>query len=364
MPQQDKQFTLSALYGNETLKQQLCHILARDQLAHAYVLQGDTGSGRRTLATQLAMALCCQANSGTVPCQTCSTCRKILQGIYTDLRYIAPRDGRKTISIDQIRQMREDVFIHANDGIYKIYIIAPAEAMTEEAQNAFLKVLEEPAKGVYFFLILSNGKRLLPTVVSRIQTLHLQQFDTETLQSYLMQHVPAAQECRQKSPSLFAQLIHIANGSIGRAKRYLEQTDKERYTDDDFVAYQAAQKLIEQFTVMRNTCSAPLFDHVISECAITTVLRAQRLALVLADAVSDMLRIKKSTKTDQPLLFFTNFDAAMQAAQQFTAVQLARKLSALISCASRGQENPNLTLYLLQIFRILSSQHLQERDLI
>ena len=98
MPQQDKQFTLSALYGNETLKQQLCHILARDQLAHAYVLQGDTGSGRRTLATQLAMALCCQANSGTVPCQTCSTCRKILQGIYTDLRYIAPRDGRKTIS--------------------------------------------------------------------------------------------------------------------------------------------------------------------------------------------------------------------------------------------------------------------------
>ena len=144
----------------------------------------------------------------------------------------------------------------------------------------------------------------------------------------------------------------------------MEQTDKDRYHDVDFVAYQAAQKLIEQFTVMRNTCSAPLFDHVISECAITTVLRAQRLALVLADAVSDMLRIKKSTKTDQPLLFFTNFDAAMQAAQQFTATQLAQKLSALISCASRGQENPNLTLYLLQIFRILSSQHLQERDLI
>jgi hypothetical protein len=141
------------------------------RLSHATVVAASSREESLRCAGRLAAAVVCRA-SGPVPCGVCPACRKAMAGIHPDvIRVKRPEDDKgrpkKEIQVDQIRQMAADAVVLPNESERKVYLIEDADSMNVPAQNAALKLLEEPPAGVYFLLCVTNPAQLLPTVRSR-----------------------------------------------------------------------------------------------------------------------------------------------------------------------------------------------------
>ena len=141
------------------------------RMAHAYILSSqDRGEALRH-ARVMAAAAVCEKGAGE-PCGVCRHCRKAQAGIHPDIitvRRLADDKGRqkREITVDQIRQVSADAVVLPNEARRKVYIIEEADTMNVPAQNAALKLLEEPPAGAMFLLTVTNAGQLLPTVRSR-----------------------------------------------------------------------------------------------------------------------------------------------------------------------------------------------------
>lgn len=149
-----------SLSGSDGLKQ-----LSR--LTHAYIADGH-------VVSDLSMAVVCKvsAESGALPCRNCKHCDKASKRIHPDIisiDRIKDKSGetKREITVDQIREIKNDVYIAPNEAARKVYIINDAETMNKSAQNAFLQMLEEPPPHVVFILNTKHPAMLLPTVRSR-----------------------------------------------------------------------------------------------------------------------------------------------------------------------------------------------------
>lgn len=140
------------------MKDKLLGMVAQNRLPHALVLESGTAEERMTLARELAKALVCES---------ADACRKADSGNHPDILLVGPENGRKTISVETVRNMRDSAYILPNESDRKVYIIDPADTMQDYAQNALLKILEEPPRYATFFLLCSSKASLLPTVLSR-----------------------------------------------------------------------------------------------------------------------------------------------------------------------------------------------------
>ena len=154
-----------------------------DQIAHATVVAASSREESLRWGSLLAAALVCQ-EEGPVPCGQCRACRKAEAGIHPDIiRVQRPLDekGRpkKEIPVDTVRRMAADAPVLPNESERKVYLIEEADSMNTAAQNAALKLLEEPPAGVYFLLCAANPALLLPTVRSRCATWSRQGGDAE-----------------------------------------------------------------------------------------------------------------------------------------------------------------------------------------
>ena len=175
---------LTALAGNAQIKAQLAH--REGDLAHAYIVAGPAGSGRHTLAAQMAAALVCSAQPQLRPCGRCSHCRKAAGGIHPDITVIAGSGG-KPITVDQVRALRTDAYVRPNEAERKVYLLERADRMNASAQNAMLKLLEDGPAYAVFFLLAENGSALLPTVRSRCIEIRIRPIPKKELERQLEQ---------------------------------------------------------------------------------------------------------------------------------------------------------------------------------
>lgn len=177
------------LLGNQRLKQLLEASLEKGHISHFYLISGPEGSGKHTLARLLAAALMCERRK--VPCLSCDACRKVLAGTHPD--YITIDDDEKRyVPVELVRQARADIYIQPNEGARKIYLLPRAQDMLPPAQNALLKVLEEPPAYGVFLLLTDNPEQLLPTIRSRCTELKLQPLPQELLHRQLTGEFPDA----------------------------------------------------------------------------------------------------------------------------------------------------------------------------
>lgn len=173
--------------GNSGLKQRLSASFSGGQISHCYLICGPEGSGKHTLAAILAAAMEC--TGAEPPCGRCSACRKALSGQHPDIITVDD-EGKKNISVDTVRDARSDLFLRPNEGRKKIYIIPRAQDLGLPAQNALLKILEEPPEYGAFLLLTTNAEKLLPTIRSRCAELHLSPVGAEAGTAFLKQHFP------------------------------------------------------------------------------------------------------------------------------------------------------------------------------
>ena len=165
------------LFGSLTpgaaLSARLSAAFGGERLPNAAVLEGGTAENRRALALLLARAALCSAE-GERPCGVCPNCVKALAGSHPDLRVEGGTGGARSFHVEVVRSLREDAFIRPNEAARKAFVLLEAQAMSEQAQNALLKVLEEPPQGVVFLLTVPSASALLPTVRSRAQIFSLE----------------------------------------------------------------------------------------------------------------------------------------------------------------------------------------------
>ncbi len=144
-----------------------------DALGHAWILCGAPEARLEAMARTLGMALLCEG-ADRRPCGACRPCRKVERDIHPDFQWVEKPAERRQLPVERIRALRADVYIRPNEGRRKVYAIRNAWQMNDEAQNAFLKVLEEGPEYGAFLLLSENPLALLPTVRSRCELLRLE----------------------------------------------------------------------------------------------------------------------------------------------------------------------------------------------
>lgn len=148
----------------EQLWQQLA---GRTQHAHAYLLHGPIGIGKRALAERLMASLLCQRPQALEACGQCKSCMLLVAGSHPDNYVLEPEEADKAIKVDQVRDLVSFVVQTAQMGGRKVVLIEPVESMNINAANALLKSLEEPSGNTVLLLVSHQPSRLLPTVKSR-----------------------------------------------------------------------------------------------------------------------------------------------------------------------------------------------------
>ncbi len=163
------------LIGNDETKTRLANAITSDSLAHAFLISGPSGSGKSTLALELSAALNCEKANGSphTPCGVCNNCRRIYEGNFPDLKFLEKPKDKATIGVEAVKDFREDMFLSSTEAERKIYVIDNADCMTVEAQNALLKILEEPPRYTAFILTADNSNAVIGTVLSRVVRLRM-----------------------------------------------------------------------------------------------------------------------------------------------------------------------------------------------
>ena len=155
------------------------------RLSHAYILSSRSHAEGLEAARNLAAAAVC-TSGGKVPCLSCRSCRKVLEGIHPDVITVSRAtdssgNPKKEITVDQVRAMVSDSYVMPNEAARKVYIVEDADLMNTQAQNAALKLLEEPPAGAMFILCVENAQQLLPTVRSRCSILNVGRSEAEAV---------------------------------------------------------------------------------------------------------------------------------------------------------------------------------------
>lgn len=163
---------LGSLVTSEELRLRLSAAFGSDRFPNAALLEGGTAEERRGLALTLGRAALC-SGEGERPCGQCPNCIKALAGSHPDLRVEGGGGAARSFHVDVVRSVRDDAFIRPNEAARKVFVLLEAQAMSEQAQNALLKVLEEPPPNVLFLLTVPSSTMLLPTVRSRAQLFRL-----------------------------------------------------------------------------------------------------------------------------------------------------------------------------------------------
>ena len=206
----------NSIIGHEQVKQHLQTAIEQNKISHSYIINGETGSGKKLTAAIFAETLQCE-DKGINPCGLCKSCIQAESGNHPDIIWITHE--KYSIGVDDIRnQLNNNISIKPYSGPYKIYIIPDADKMTEQAQNALLKTIEEPPEYAVILLLTNNVDSLLPTILSRCVTLNLKPVKTDLIEKYLME--------RCKIPDYMARIsARFSQGNVGKAIRYSSSED-------------------------------------------------------------------------------------------------------------------------------------------
>ena len=201
--------------GNESVKERLSAAFESSKIPHAVILEGAQGCGKRTFAKLLAKVAVCKGKDR--PCGECSACIRVQAGSHPDIHIESGGTAARSFHVDAIRFIRSDAYIRPNESSYKVYLLFRAETMSEQAQNALLKILEEPPARVVFILTCDSAISLLPTIRSRAQIFTLQPVSEELAEQVVSERFPDIPLEKVQSA------VKAWEGNIGKAIETLQE---------------------------------------------------------------------------------------------------------------------------------------------
>src|SRR6184192_3840960 len=210
--------TFDDLVGQTHVSRTLKNAVAQNRLAHAYLFVGPRGVGKTSTARILAKSLNCVKGPTITPCGVCDNCREIAGGNSLDVIEI---DGASNNSVEDVRQLRENVRYAPAKGRYKIYLIDEVHMLSSAAFNALLKTLEEPPDHVKFIFATTEPQKVLPTILSRCQRFDLHRIPANLIAQHLQ--FIAGKEKITLEPAAAHAIARGAEGGLRDAESMLDQ---------------------------------------------------------------------------------------------------------------------------------------------
>ena len=253
--------TFAELIGQEAMVRTLANAIARDRLAHAFLMTGVRGVGKTSTARLIAKALNCigpdgQGGPTISPCGVCEPCRAIAEGRHID---VIEMDAASHTGVDDVREIIEAVRYAAVSARYKIYIIDEVHMLSRNAFNALLKTLEEPPAHVKFLFATTEVEKLPVTVLSRTQRFDLRRIPVELLEAHF------AEICRKEGVEAEAEALHIvANAAEGSVRDGLSILDQAiAHADLDTDSKVTAERVRDMLGLADKSAQRRLFAHML-----------------------------------------------------------------------------------------------------
>ena len=318
----------SGIYGNYKQKAYFSSLIREGKYAHAYILEAPSGGGKKTFAKALAAAMA--ARSEKSGADSDKKCRRILEGNSPDVMLLTREPGKKTIGVENVRDFCGTAFLTPSELDFKMYIFDEADRITPQAQNALLKIIEEPPAGVYMLLLCENSLSLLSTVRSRAQKISLEIFEESALRSY----AEKSGLTEQVDADRLSFAVRMAGGSIGRLHALLDENTFA------YSAYSATRRIIEgQASKNRSTSYFDFLRQITDFVTTREALDALTENLLLA--YGDLARIKNAEGSAS--LFFTP-EEAENISMQFAMESLSRSFSVTDSVRSDMKWNTGVSV--------------------
>ena len=333
------------LLENTDTKQRLAQAILENSFPHAFIIEGPMGCGKHTLARNLSAALNCEerASAPSLPCGRCRNCTRIFGKNFVDVHYLSKKEGKSTIGVEGIRSMREDIYLSPTESHYKIYIIEEAQSMTPQAQNALLKIFEEPPAGVIIFLLCDQIQQILSTIKSRAQLIRMQRLTDASVQRALRTD-PDFSSIEKSDPDAFISAVQLSQGSIGRAKAFLCDDQRSAISE----SRKSAMGLLSLLVPSKNRFSL--------YAAIQTMPQKRNefapLARMILDGLRDLILSKYTS--DTPLLFFADKKEVEALAMKIGHARLLRFYDAFIAAIDKSEKNGNMNAILANLCVIAS----------
>lgn len=167
-----------------TASRMITNSIKKGRISHAYLIQGERGTGKEAIATLIAKSIYCEQLTGVEPCQTCQMCMRIDSGNHPDVHRVEP-DGH-SIKIEQIKDLQKEFTYSSFESNQKVYIISGADTLTLNAANRILKFLEEPNQRTTAILLTENSQSIIPTIRSRCQLIDLKPLHSKHIREQLI----------------------------------------------------------------------------------------------------------------------------------------------------------------------------------
>jgi DNA polymerase-3 subunit delta' len=207
--------------GHDAARRTVLRWIATESPPHAVLLAGPPNVGKTTLAEDLAAGLLCLAvDPADRPDRTCLACRKVARGIHPDVHLLVPSGAGGQIRIAAARGLSTELSLLPVEGRRRIAIIASAQRLNEDAQNALLKTLEEPPAGVTIVLCADDEDPILSTVRSRCERLSMPALSSAVVAAVLLEH-------GVEDPARAARIARLASGRPGVALAIAAEPDLE-----------------------------------------------------------------------------------------------------------------------------------------
>ncbi len=210
--------TFDQMVGQEFISRTLQNAVKSGRVAHAFLFTGSRGVGKTSAARILAKCLNCDEGASPEPCNKCSSCNEITEGRSLDVYEI---DGASNTSVDDVRELRENIKYMPRPGKRRIYIIDEVHMLSRSAFNALLKTLEEPPEHVLFIFATTEPHKVPETIQSRCQRFDFRRIPRPTLQARLREIAQA--EGLEISETAIGWLVKAADGSMRDAQSLLDQ---------------------------------------------------------------------------------------------------------------------------------------------
>lgn len=219
---------MTHLAGNQRAYATFASWIQGERFPHAILLEGPSGCGKTHFAMELAQAVVCERFSASsdedlpvlggfepvskeCPCGFCRHCVKAEKNIHPDILLFEGEGRARSFHIGTVRELRSQAFVYPNEANAKVFVLRNVQDMSVQAQNALLKILEEPPASVIFILTCENKSMLLDTILSRVSVLTLELPTVEQCEAVLLERTPEAE------PDAARQAAQGAGGNVGKA---------------------------------------------------------------------------------------------------------------------------------------------------